>query len=220
GEHLHEAERLVLLDRAADPRHRAGGDEIRLAESPHLRFGHADTTERRIDEKSVTGDAIADAPVLAVEQVGGDDLKIVVSGVRERAAPVAIAERPDAGNVGLKAVIDLDVTARIELNAGTVEPEIAGIGLSADGEQHIGGHDFRLPLRTLDPDAHAGISLGKADAFGRRANVNAFPFEDIAHGVGYIRVFAADQPRPHLDDGHLGAKAPVHLREFEADIAA
>ena len=30
----------------------------------------------------------------------------------------------------------------------------------------------------------------------------------------------ADQPRPHLDDRHLGAEAAVHLREFEPDIAA
>ncbi len=37
---------------------------------------------------------------------------------------------------------------------------------------------------------------------------------------GHILVFAADQARAHLDDRHCAAEAPVHLREFEPDIAA
>ena len=35
-----------------------------------------------------------------------------------------------------------------------------------------------------------------------------------------VLVLARDQPRTLLDDRHLGAEAAVHLREFEADVAA
>ena len=63
-------------------------------------LGHADAAERRIDVERVGRNAVADLPVLAVEQVGGDDLEVVVGRVREGAAAVAVAERPDAGHVG------------------------------------------------------------------------------------------------------------------------
>ena len=35
----------------------------------------------------------------SLEQIGGDDLEVVVGGVREGAAAVAVAERPDAGTL-------------------------------------------------------------------------------------------------------------------------
>ena len=43
---------------------------------------------------------VADLALAAVEQVVGDDLVVVVRGVREGASPVRVAERPDAGNAG------------------------------------------------------------------------------------------------------------------------
>ena len=42
----------------------------------------------------------------------------------------------------------------------------------------------------------------------------------LADRLGDVLVLAPDQPRRHLDDRHLGAEAPIHLREFEADVAA
>ena len=36
----------------------------------------------------------------------------------------------------------------------------------------------------------------------------------------HVVVFARDQSRRLLDDGHFGAEAPEHLRELEADVAA
>ncbi len=50
--------------------------------------------------------------------------------------------------------------------------------------------------------------------------MDAFPFKDVAYRVGYVGVFTADQLRPHFDDGHLGAKAPIDLGELKPDIAA
>ena len=55
-------------------------------------------------------------------------------------------------------------------------------------------------------------------AFG--ANGDPLGLKDVAHGLRDVLVLARDQARPLLDDGHLGAEAAVHLREFEPDIAA
>ena len=79
----------------------------------HLRLGHAGTAQRRIGVQRIGGNAIADAPLLAIEQIGGDDLVIVLGCVGERAAAVAIAQRPDAGDVGAQLVIHLDVSALV-----------------------------------------------------------------------------------------------------------
>ena len=38
--------------------------------------------------------------VLAVEQIRRDDLEVVPGGMREGAAPVAVAEREDARHIG------------------------------------------------------------------------------------------------------------------------
>ena len=58
------------------------------------------------------------------------------------------------------------------------------------------------------------------DAFGTGAHGDAFAFEDLADRLRDVLVLAPDQPRTHLDNRHPGAEPPVHLREFEPDIAA
>ena len=88
--------------------------------------------------------------VLAVEQVGGDDLEVVVRGVRERAAAVAVAQRPDAGHVGREPVVDHDVAARVGRDAGAVEPEVVGVRPAADGEQHVRADDLGRPVVAVD----------------------------------------------------------------------
>ena len=42
----------------------------------------------------------------------------------------------------------------------------------------------------------------------------------VSNGLRNVLVLAGDQARPLLDDRDLGAEAPVHLREFEPDVAA
>ena len=95
---------------------------------PRLGLGHPDAAERRIDVERVGRNAVADPPVLAVEQVGRDDLEIVVGGMRERAAAVAVAQRPDPRHVGRQAIVDDDVAARIGGDAGPVQPRSSVFG--------------------------------------------------------------------------------------------
>jgi hypothetical protein len=103
---------------SVSPRSRArphwiGGDQ-RLADGlAHLDLGHSGAAEWRINEEAICGDAIAHAPVLAVEEISGDDLIVIVGGVGEGAAAIAVSDRPDAGHIGAQLYVHLDVTTLV-----------------------------------------------------------------------------------------------------------
>src|SRR5947207_216773 len=78
---LHEALRLAFLHGASHPTHGTGGHERGTAALAHLGFRHADPAQRRIDVDVVGGDAVADAASVPIQQVGGDNLKVVVRSV-------------------------------------------------------------------------------------------------------------------------------------------
>src|ERR1700730_12059678 len=70
-------------------------DEERTAGRTRLRLSNADAAERRIDVESVGRNAIVHPPPLAIQEVRGDDLEIVIGGMSEGAATVAVTQRPD-----------------------------------------------------------------------------------------------------------------------------
>ena len=78
----------------------------------------------RIGEDAVRYEPIFGGEIFFFDQIAVDDLKIVVRNVRESRAPIAIAERPDAGNVCFQAAIHFDKTIFIGFNAGFFETEI------------------------------------------------------------------------------------------------
>ena len=95
-------------------------------------LGQADAAERRIDVERVNGNAVAHLARGAVEQVRRCDLEVIVRGVGESAAPVAIAERPDVRNVGLQKFVDDDIALRVDLDACGLEPEVIRVGTAPD----------------------------------------------------------------------------------------
>src|SRR5438094_6060347 len=60
----------------------------------------------------------------------------------ERAAPVDVAERPDARNVGAQLLVDTNMAARIGRNAGLIPPEVARIRHPTDGKQDMRARDL------------------------------------------------------------------------------
>ncbi len=79
---------------AADFGHGAGADEGWLAGFADLGLGHADLAEGRVDVERVGVDAVADTARIVIEQVGGDDLEVVVGGVGEGSLAVAVRPWP------------------------------------------------------------------------------------------------------------------------------
>ena len=112
-------------------------DEGGLAGFADLGFGQADAAEGRVGVEGVAGDAVGDAAGIVVEEVGGDDFEVVVGGVGEGAAAVAVADGPDAGDVGAELVVDGDEAAVVVGDAGLFEAEIVGVGAAAYGEEDV-----------------------------------------------------------------------------------
>lgn len=100
GDDLHEPERLTFFYSAANARHRPRADENGQPSPPRFRLAHAGASQRRIDEERVAWHAVTDLSSFTVEQIGGDDLEIVVSRMGESAAAVALAKREDTLDVG------------------------------------------------------------------------------------------------------------------------
>jgi hypothetical protein len=96
-------------------------DEERTAGRTRLRLSNADAAERRIDVESVGRNAIVHPPPLAIQEVRGDDLEIVIGGMSEGAATVAVTQRPDVRRAGTQLVIHNDVAARVDRDSSLVE---------------------------------------------------------------------------------------------------
>ena len=161
---------------------------------------------------------------LAVEQVGGDDLVVVVRGVGEGAAAVDVAERPDAGDVGAQLVVDGDVAARVGRDAGARRGR--GRRCSAGGRRRRAGgcprsaapcrrrsNATRTPLPPCAPPTRRASRTTKWKRSPSRSRIACTSCETS-------RSSRAIRRSPYSSTVTLRAEAPVHLRELEADVAA
>ena len=137
----HEPFRLALLARAADVRHRLGADEQLAPALARRAQRHSAPAERGVDVQGVGLDAVRDPARLTVEKVGGDDLVVVVGRVRERAAAVAVAERPDRGHARAELVVDLHVAAVVDRDARALEAEVVRVRDAAGREEEVRAGD-------------------------------------------------------------------------------
>ena|SRR5664279_3724338 len=110
-DNLHEAPGFSLFDGSPDPGHRPLSGQDRPTSLSRFGIGHPDPTQRWIYIKCIAWNAGTDQAMLAIEEIGRNDLVVIVGRVREGATTVAVAERPDAVHAGGKAVIDLDVAS-------------------------------------------------------------------------------------------------------------
>ena len=76
------------------------------------------------------------------------------------------------------------------------------------------------PAAHSTPDGDFGAAGLEPDAFRIKAHGDALGFEYLLNRGRHILVLARNQPRRHSPPRSPRAEAAVHLREFEADIAA
>ena len=104
---------------------------------PCLGFGHARAPEWWIGVERISADPVVHRPDLAIQQIGSDDLEVIVGRVGERAAAVAFAERPDARHVGAQLLVHGDEAARIDCDARSVKAQIIGVRPPSGREQQM-----------------------------------------------------------------------------------
>jgi len=218
---FHEAEAFAFFEGAVDAGHGAGGYQGGAAGFAGFGFGYADAGEGWVAVHGIAGDAVGDSARVVVEEVGGYDLVVVVGGVGEGAAAVAVAHGVDAFYVGAELVVYCDVAFVVGGDAGFVETQVLGVGSAAYGEEDVGADGGGLlAFGAGYAYADAFGVRGESDAFGVEADVDAFALEDVEDGGGDVFVFVEDKALGALDDGDLGAEAAVHLAKLDADVTA
>jgi len=118
--------------------------------------------------------------VLAIQQIGGDDLVVVPAGVGEGAATVAVAQRPDAGNRGSQLVVHDDVPPLVQLYARMLQAEIVRVGAAPGRDQQV--RPSKLG-RAAAIDRHDDVValLGDAEALRVDPDSNAFLLQDLGN---------------------------------------
>ena len=95
----------------------------------------------------------------------------------EGAATVAVAESPDAGNVGAELVVYGDEAVLVVGNAGFFEAEVVGVGLAAYGEKDMGTDAVGGIISAVDSCSDVVALRLEVDAFGAGSDLDAFFFE-------------------------------------------
>jgi hypothetical protein len=110
---LHESTGLSLFDSSRHFGHPALPYERAAAGPEHFVFSEADPPERWVDIQAVGWDALANPALVVVEQIGRGDLEIVECCMCKRAPPIAIAQSPNARDVGAQLIVNDDVPTLI-----------------------------------------------------------------------------------------------------------
>ena len=76
--------------------------------------------------------------------------KSSIGYVRELRAAGAFADRPDVGRARLQPLVDADVAARVQLDAGLVEADAGGVGNAPGRDQDVAALDLLLAGRRAD----------------------------------------------------------------------
>src|SRR6516225_7337929 len=140
--------------------------------------------------------------------------------VWERAAAIAVAQRPDARDVGAQLIVYLDIAVRISGNAGLVEAEVVRVRPPADSDQQVRSNNLRAPSNGFDLHRDRVPLLLHTNHFAVESHVNAFFPEEIGNRLRDVFVFARDKARSGLNYRHLAPEAAIRLPELKSDVAA
>src|SRR5947207_10696556 len=132
----------------------------------------------------------------------------------EGSASVAITQRINAGHIGAKLIVNLDVTVLIYLNPGLFQTEVVGVRHTTDCEKHMRADDSLIAAAAINLHGHFVAAFFKGDAFRVQTDLDTFAFQNRFDVFGNVFVFAMNRARPPLDNGDLTAEAAIHLSKL------
>src|SRR6476659_7564614 len=132
----------------------------------------------------------------------------------EGSASVAITQRINAGHIGAKLIINLDVTALIDFNPGVFHTEVVAVRHTTDSEKRMRADDSLIAAATLNLHGHLVAAFFKADAFSAKTDLDTFAFENRFDVFRNIFVFRMNQSWPPFHNGDLTAEAAIHLSKL------
>src|SRR5438445_1964642 len=138
----------------------------------------------------------------------------------EGSSSVAITQRINAGHIGAKLIINLDVTAHIDFNLGVLHTEVVSVWHTTDCEKRMRADDSLIATAAINLHGHFVAAFFKADAFSVQTDLDTFAFENCFDVFGNVFVFTLNQSRSSLHNGDLTAEAAIHLGKLQSHIAA
>src|SRR5438034_1727205 len=138
----------------------------------------------------------------------------------EGSSSVAITQRINAGHIGAKLIINLDVTALVDFNSGMFQTEVVGVRHTTDCEKRMRADDSLIAAAAINLHGHFVSAFFKGDAFSAQTDLDTFAFENCFDVFRNLFVLSVNQSWPHLNNGDLTAEAPIHLSKLQSYIAA
>src|SRR5262249_53292311 len=108
--------------------------------------------ELRVGEHAVRHQPVARA-ARSAGQIISNDAKVIAGRMRELRAAGAVAHGPDVGRGGLQSVVDANVSAGVQLDAGLLEPDPVRVWNAPCRNQNITAFDVLLAGRCADGNA-------------------------------------------------------------------
>src|SRR5437899_8078598 len=96
----------------------------------------------------------------------------------EGSASVAITQRINAGHIGAKLIINLDVTALIYRNPGMLQTEVVGVRDTTDCQKRMRTDDSLISAAAINLHGHFVAAIFIGDAFSSQTDLDAFAFEN------------------------------------------
>src|SRR5437667_274286 len=106
----------------------------------------------------------------------------------EGSSTVAITQRINAGHIGAKLIINLDVTALIDFNPGTFQTEVVGVRHTTDCEKRMRSDDSLIAAAAINLHGYSVAAFFKGDAFSAQTDLNTFALEKFVADTNPMRV--------------------------------
>ncbi len=157
---------------------------------------------------------------LPFNQVAVNDLKVVVGNVGEGRTAFHVTQRPNAGNIGLEPVIDLDRPVVPGRNTSVIEREVFRIGTPAGGHQKMRASDGQRTTSLLDRRDDLAIFLLHLRRLRLEQKLDAFRRQRPLQLGCDLGLFTWKNPFAILNNRNFAAEAAKHLAELKPNVAA
>src|SRR5437870_5996811 len=94
----------------------------------------------------------------------------------EGSSSVAITQRINAGHIGAKLIINLNVAALIDFNPGLFQTEVVGVRHATDCEKRMRADDGLVAAAAINLHGHFVAAFFKADAFSALTDLDTFAY--------------------------------------------
>src|SRR5580704_11831334 len=174
NESLQEASGLGESSGAKVGEHRDFGEAVGDPLFLRLILRQADVSQLGVDEDA-GGDLTACGGAVSSGEVVPYGAEVVEGDVGEERRAGAVAHGPDAGEGGLEAVVDLDVTGRGGFDSDCFETHVFCVGCSTGGDEDVGALDsgFATGKSEVQGDGFAGGAFDAGET-GVVDDLNAF----------------------------------------------